>query len=499
MSLTARLSEALNPIVIKELRQAVQSRFVSAVLLVLLAIQLAAIAIYLLMSREVSANFQAGQETFMILLGVLLAASLLFVPIYTAVRLLAERSDTNVDLLFITTIRPRSIIAGKLLAAAAITILIFSACMPFLTFTYFLRGVDLPSVFIVLVMSFTVIIVCSQIGVFIACLPGNRVFKVIYGLLALNTLWIAFGLTMAGATGLMRFGVGSALNSWDFWGPALAIALVVLGMGGALFVLSVALITPATANRALPVRLFLSSAWLVSGVTTTIWSRVEKTCEPVIAWMVLSVIIGCIALFAAISEREQLGRRVARKVPAGWWRMIVFPFFSGAASGVVWSCLMIGASLGFLWVWGEIFPGFKGQSDKREALIWMGGMSLYAYCYALTGAALRRYLLRRLPPGATWLVSVVLLALGSIVPFLIGYLLSFGEVWKTEEVGGWLIGNPFAWGIKESRELYFIFTCAWAAPVTAVNLPWLIEAIKNFRPFRESEPPSGIVELGLSE
>ena len=44
------LSDRINPIVVKELRQAVQSRFVIAALLTLLLVQLVAIGIYILAS-----------------------------------------------------------------------------------------------------------------------------------------------------------------------------------------------------------------------------------------------------------------------------------------------------------------------------------------------------------------------------------------------------------------------------------------------------------------
>jgi hypothetical protein len=177
LSLGQRLSDALNPIVIKELRQAVQSRFVVTMLIVLLAIQLVAVGMYLIFSNPAAYDFTAGRTVFTILLSILLMVSLLFVPAYTAVRMIAERSDTDVDLLYITTIRPRSIIAGKVLAAAVLTGLIFSACLPFMTFTYFLRGIDLPTVFVLLVLSFLVVQGCSLLALLMACLPFGRVVR----------------------------------------------------------------------------------------------------------------------------------------------------------------------------------------------------------------------------------------------------------------------------------------------------------------------------------
>ena len=145
-----RIDDAFNPIVVKELRQAVQGKFVAAVLIVLLIIQLTAVGLIIINSRDISTTYNAGRDAFMILQSIMLGICLLFVPAYTAFRLGSERSDSNVDLLFITTIRPRAIIGGKIFASLAITVLIFSACMPFMVFTYWLRGIDLPSIFVLM-------------------------------------------------------------------------------------------------------------------------------------------------------------------------------------------------------------------------------------------------------------------------------------------------------------------------------------------------------------
>ena len=75
------------------------------------------LGIYLLFSNESTTSFDAGRQVFTVLLGVVFGAGMLFTPLYTAVRLATERSDAQVDLFFITTIKPRRIITGKLAAA----------------------------------------------------------------------------------------------------------------------------------------------------------------------------------------------------------------------------------------------------------------------------------------------------------------------------------------------------------------------------------------------
>lgn len=480
--LTVRIGDWMNPIVVKELRQAVQSRFVVAALLILLTIQLAATGIYLLLARDPMNNFDSGRYVFMVLFGILLAVGMLFVPLYSGVRLAAERSETNLDLLFITTIKPRSIIAGKLLAAVMLTVLIFSACLPFLTFTYFLRGIDLPSMAVVLVLGFAVVLLCAQMAIVIACLPLNRAFKFMLGLLMLLFFTVGYSGTLAGSTDMLSSGIGSRLGEWDFWQWVGIFALNFAGLLGLFFVLSVALITPASANRALPVRLYLTILWLLGAAAALTGSQVERTHDPMIFWQAAFNVIFAFSLFAAVSERDQAGRRVLRDLPAsGLKRPLAFFFFSGSANGLLWTSTMAAATYAVCWMWWTLFPRFSDLGNFVGATRWFAVMNLYLYVYALAAALLRRHLLGRMPARWTWVLSLILVVLGSIVPFAFGALFFMGDQWWSEGYGKWLIGNPFAWDVEAHRELYLSVAVAAAVLLTALTLPWFLQRAKGFR------------------
>jgi len=490
-SFSTRFSDWLNPIVVKELRQAVQSRFVVAALLILLTIQIVAVGIYLLTSSDSVVNLDAGRQVFMVLFGILLAVSLLFVPLYAGVRLAAERSETNLDLLFITTIKPRSIIAGKMLAALTITVMVFSACLPFLTFTYFLRGIDLPSMLVALVLGFAVILVCAQIAIFVGCLPINRAFKFMVGLIALVIFIIGYFATLAGSSSMISRGVGSELGSANFWQLAGIFALNFAGLFGLFFVLSVALITPPSANRALPVRGYLTAIWLLGGLAALLGSWAESTHDPVIFWQVVFNILFAFSLLVSVSERDQAGNRVLRAAPpSGLKRTLSFLFFSGSASGILWTCLMILATYGVCCMWWRLFPAMTDLGDLVGTTRGFTVACLYLFCYALTGALLRRHLLHRIGTEWTWLLSLILLVIGCTVPFLIGALLFMNDNWWSENYGKWLVGNPFVWDVAAHRELYLSVGMVWAVLVTALNLPWFLARARAFRgisPTEESE------------
>lgn len=497
--LTDRFSEFFNPIVVRELRQAVRSRFVTSMLLALLVIQLTAIAIYLLSSPSTIDDLDGGRNVFQVLLAVLLGVSLLFVPLYTAIRLVIERSDTNVDLLYITTIRPRSIIAGKMFAALILIALIFSTCLPFMTFTWMLRGIDIPTIFVLLIFAFLIIVLCTQIAVFAACVPLGRVLRTIFGLLLLGFFTGVYGLALSASYEMIRSGVGSQITSIEFREGAGAFLLFVASVSGLFFALSVALIKPLAANRAFPVRLYITIAWIVTGVAAAIFSVIENSQVALCIWQVLSNALFAIALFVAVSERDEPGRRVTKSIPPSAIRRIfVFPFFSGAASGLFWAAMHSVLTLMAAWVWTEIFWRHRDNDDLVQTIKFMGGLTLYFYVYALSGALLRRYLFRKIATELTWVLGAILLGLGVIAPFLFGFLFAFGETWQIRDVGAWFIGNPFAFGVKSHRVLYATIGLALAAIVTAFTLPWFFARLNRFHPSAlNKEINEEVVRLGI--
>jgi hypothetical protein len=127
-------------------------------------------------------------------------------------------------------------------------------------------------------------------------------------------------------------------------------------------------------------------------------------------------------------------------------------------------------------------PVYRNAGDLIDGAKWMGGMCLYIFCYAMTGALLRRHLFSRVGTELTWLISAILLAVGSLAPFLTGYIVFFKDQWWSEEFGAWWVGNPFAWGNKEYRALYAGVGGVWAMLVAAMSLPWFFERVRSFRP-----------------
>src|SRR5262249_20089154 len=139
-----------------------------------------------------------------------------------------------------------------------------------------------------------------------------------------------------------------------FWQPLTVMIVAGCFLIGLFFALSVALIKPAVSNRALPVRLFITAAWLVTGVAAAISGVIERTYLTLALWLSVFEIVFAVAIFVAVSERDELGRRVLRSVPRSWLgRSLAFFFFSGAANGVAWASTFVVLTLAADWAFAK--------------------------------------------------------------------------------------------------------------------------------------------------
>src|SRR6267142_772617 len=135
-----RVADRFNPILVKECRQALKSRqFTITFALVLACCWLW--SIYGLMMVGPGVRYSTGSIGINMFAGfyAIMAFPLLVVVPHGAFRSLAdERDDRTFELLSITALGPRQIIAGKLGSAVVQMLVYLSAITPCLAFTYLL-------------------------------------------------------------------------------------------------------------------------------------------------------------------------------------------------------------------------------------------------------------------------------------------------------------------------------------------------------------------------
>lgn len=474
----SRVDDALNPIVIKELRQAVNGKFVAAVLMLFLIISVIAIVIAM-MNLDGSGNMNAGAGVLLALQGILVGTCLLFLPLYAAARLASEYNDSNVDLMFITTIKPRAIIWGKLLSTSIVVVLIYATCTPFMTLTYLLRGVDLPSIFMVLSLGLGSVIAAAQLAIFAACVTTTRGFRVLLGLGLLGALGTIFGMTMGGSVSIVEFGAASFGSTGEFWAivgsyTAMLVSAIVL-----LYTWSVALISPPMSNRMLPVRLTMLVVWAVMSAIMWAWIFSSPDDKPVIAWASLSACYFGLMVLISICERTEWSPRIRRTLPqSAIARLFKMLFYSGAAGGIGLACVMLMVTIAAM----VAFSGMANLNLDEEFFIVPIGLFLYCYCYGMTGMFVRRMGLSKIVKQEhTWALAFVLGAVGCSLPPLLAYFM-VGPSWS-RSYDNWLLANPYILVENSSaRANALVFTTVWAVIVTAIALPWFAGQVARFRP-----------------
>ncbi len=484
----------LNPIVVKELRQAVRSWSVTGMLLLFLAVLFCtALIVLVTQTLEFSTNTRLGAEIFQIFSGILTGASLIFIPLYVGIRLAAERQDSNLDLLYITTLTPARIIRGKFLCGAYMTVLFFSACMPFMAFTNLLRGVDLPTVAFILIYLFSVICVVNQVAIFIACLPISKWFKILLGLAGLVTAFpITSGLIFSFYS-LMQSGVGSMMAGTMFWSVFFTVSGIVLAVVVLLYFLSVALISPPSANRGLPVKTYLTVIWVIGAIISLAWMVKTHETAPAVVWCVITMILMCGSLIVVVSNQDQLSLRVRRSIPANAvGRLLAFLFYNGAAGGLVWVTFISFATyfltmLAVKWI-PSVLPAYKSIPNRTEFQWMMCGTILYAMAYALTALFIHRKFLSRRPPKLAGIFTILLPALWALIPNIVlffGNRLSFRSLEATQ------LGNVFNLYMTKTPEQQIAhIACAslWLVVVVVLNFSWFIRQLREFRPLGSAGP-----------
>lgn len=405
-----------NPIVVKETRQMVRNRFVIGILLTLLSgLIFVACAFILDNGSNPHRYFRGlGRELFGLEFAILALASAL-IPLNTGARLIKER-EGDVDLLYVSAIKPGEIIRGKLFAAIIFWGLMVSAALPFLVFNFVLRGIDIPSVMMSLAILFAGMVIATQIALLGGVFPGGKIIK---GILAAIGAIITF--QVLGGFFLFRHisRMGRSTVGGFEWGPFVFICFLFIALAGTLHTCAVAMITPVRANRAWPVRLWLTGVWLLFGLFGIIYEWKTVGSEDFFdAWTGGSVVILTFVFIVILGSPPTHATRVRRGLPKnGLLRLLVFPFASGLVNGIVWVGSILAGTLVITLICTSI-SGF-GEDEILGILCFF----FYGAAYGLTALVIQRKLLHHwIPRHLVWLLSILVGVFFTILPLILSFL-----------------------------------------------------------------------------
>ncbi len=431
-SMVERLSDRLNPILIKEARQALKSRqFASTFLLLLLVAWL----ISALGVMWAGPSIEYGSPARFFLTGytwVLEAAVLLVVPFTVFRSMQSERDQDTFELLSISTLKPRQIVWGKFCSAMLQTFLFYSAIAPFIAFTSLLQGFDF---FVTLFL----------LGVLLVWSISVTIFALMLSTIGEQKTWQV--LNMLGILGLllwqmfMSFGLSASVmmeqlpfEDREFWWVMGALLLACASYFYLAVQISVSRLTFESDNRSTGIRIACSAQfwllWLVVlgyrlacdhyGVhfeTEFVYVAVITSC---LHWSV-------VGLFAC-TETDFLSRRVRRGVPRStFFRVLVAPWLPGGKRALAYFighllalAVIVEAILGY---WSADFKGrvHAGASDLETIRAVMWASISYVVIYVTYGAFFGRLAARvspQLRPAHARVLTVLMAAVATIAPLI---------------------------------------------------------------------------------
>jgi hypothetical protein len=208
-------SDKLSPMVVKEVRQLVRGKeFGYSFGLALVAGLL--VAFFGLASSGTMAGGN-GASVFTALMVCLMLLGLVVVPLGALNALRVERSDHTLDLITQTSLTPRRIVIGKLLAQGIKLVILFAGLGPFVAMSFLLGGIDLTSILTALVFLFLWSIWVSAMCLFVSATSASRAVS--------GILFAVMTVLFIGVLGRFSYLLNPLLGFGGFPGPGAGFSL----------------------------------------------------------------------------------------------------------------------------------------------------------------------------------------------------------------------------------------------------------------------------------
>lgn len=438
-----RWSDRLNPILVREVQQAVKGRLFALSVFIALVI---AVTIAAVVASRYEPGGRSGRTAFNAGFATLIPLLVFVVPMQAYQSMRLELRSGIVEQLLLSRLRPLHILLGKLQAAMVQFVVYVALLAPLLATSYLLRGVDVPTIAMSLVF---VALACATATAFAVSSAAQAVLP---GFQAIANLATAFGLGMASfigvgfvASGQYMEVVGWLLRQPVFWAVVTAIAL------GALVVVTLSLLIArsfllhAFENKATPFRVLLFTlpaltfGWMLLFLEPS--DRKQATLVAVYALLLVGAAFGVMM----VTEQADLSPRLRAHAPrtrlAG---VLAAPFLPGRDRGML-CCFLFAAVLGAIaWLgWPDVTHGSIDWPAQFAHL------SVLTLAYVVAWLAIGRWLRGVLPanPGGNQAARFLLPAL-----FFLGMLLpTLFDVFTNGHPEDWHVGhvlNPI-WTIGE--------------------------------------------------
>jgi len=466
------LDNHINPLLLRELRQQVRNRFI----IVLINLYIAVLVLVCLMNvlfQDYSQIGGLGNSLFIALAVVMGFACFLAVVVYTATTTASER--INGDLMFTSALKPSTIVFGKALAGAVLTVLLMSITAPFVMLAYLLRGLDIEIVAITFLSIFAGIQVLCGMAICIfsnirtkaqmAAILGGGFFVLWFGIAALSGFLSMY----------FRFSSGSA-DIWSLFAGQLLTAGAFLA-----FFLSGAVrsIAPPASNRMLPIRLTITAIYFGSLLVCVIFPPFSFISNAIVLWVYSWIGVLSILIFTVICEQDIWSVRIKRTIPKNFiFRAVLFPFYTGSPNGFVW-IILLGLGINLTIIYAD---GFSEDIYNSRVFYWF----LFSFDYCATALLIRTYFVpKKITPEKTWMIVMILLLVfipcGMLAAFLpFNNSSDFTDVYEESVLSAlnlFLLKEPISDSVIQTTAAQF-----WGFAVLLPFLVWFLTRTLRFSP-----------------
>ena len=410
-----RVSGWLNPILIKEARQSLKSRQFSITFFLLLTCSCLWTILGVVWNSP---------DVFFVPTGVSLLTGyylILAIPLIGMVPLVAHRSlaseieNDTFEMLSITKLSSARIVVGKLNSAMLQMLVYFAAIVPCIAFSYLLRGITLPMIFYVVLITFFTALLITSFGLLLATLAFNRTGQTLAMLFLLFVIFVAEITCFQACT----FGV---LNNFSGDGEDILLGVsiyIIIGISCiALFIKAAAArIAPVSENRSTGLRwtMFVQQlVWLTCMCLLSIWYDDDE-----------GLIVGCaIAFFywylmgtLMLSESAELSPRVQRDLPSTFAGRVMLTWFNpGPATGYVFAVSTGLAGIVAFAIFG-INESYRSGTIVNFALVTSGYLMAYLGITRLIAMPIQRRCGNNI--AITLAVAIFVLLISAITPLVI--------------------------------------------------------------------------------
>jgi hypothetical protein len=445
-----------------------------------------------------------------------MAFPLLVVVPHGAFRSLAdERDDRTFELLSITALGPRQIVAGKLGSAVVQMLVYLSAITPCLAFTYLLRGIEAPTIMIVVVYMFFASLGLSVVALLAATIATERHWQTMWSAAVVVGLVLLFFFAVGvGIEGLQRERI--AYESAEFWYANVGMALGYGSYFALFFLAAAAQLTFPSENRSTPLRIVMLVQQLLLTFGVAWGIAHERTgsdaFRDVVVFGILSAFLVVLSLhwyFMGLfmnGEMPRLSNRAKRRLPQSFLGRAFLTWFNpGPASGYVFALANLATGmtlmLAFIMVWMASPQGtnparFVPASNDMWQIVYFCLLAFGYVAFYLGLGRLILTLLRRFAPVGMFggvMIQLLLLLIGCVAPVLIDEIAGR----RHYEYNLWYVYNPPATFAALGRQTLtgeigavILFILCSAAAMFLANLRGIADELRQVR----TEAPRRVIE-----